>query len=508
MNRAARIIAFLLAFSLSGAPVAAMAAVSAAGSSPTARSLVLDGLAAIVPTGLLRLIEGSQQVSAGNDGRLTLLLLGSDTRAGGVARTDTIMVMSLRGNSISVLSIPRDTARIPNPDGGIFSARINAILKELRNGRTPEQALAKFEEVIEDLLQIEIDYHALVKFPGFQQLVDEIDPVTVDISRPIADSRFWDDPNQPSGVYFPAATNYDLYAWQPGDNPLCNGLWRFQATPIPSSYWCRRAMPFVRSRKSGSDFVRARRQQDFVIASISRVINRGSGNALDSLVGRARDLAAVDGIETNIPISGATALDFYQLLSGAQVGLQVVLAPHKYAKHIPGGTAYELDLVAVRQLTRQWFGGSDNPQVPPATTLPSAPPPGATAEPSSGPTGAPSSGPTGAPSSIPRPTPAPTAATSAAPSGLDTPAPGAQPSTAATASAAVGSQPSPPTVAAASPSGEPVAVLPQPSSPSAVLPASTSQGSGELPIWVVALAVGVLGAAVMSLLWLRTRRAR
>lgn len=506
MSTAARILAFLLAFSLSGAPVAVMAAVSRVGSGPTGLSL-LDGLATIMPTGLLRFVEGSQQLSTGNDGRLTLLLLGSDTRAGGVARTDTVIVMSLRGNSISALSIPRDTARIPNPDGGTFSARINAILKALRDGRTPAQALAKFEEVIEHLLQIEIDYHALVKFPGFQQLVDEIDPVTMDITRPIADSRFWDDPNQPSGVYFPAATNYDLYAWQPGANPLCNGLWRFQATPIPSSYWCRRAMPFVRSRKSSSDFVRARRQQDFVIASISRVINRGSGDALGSLVGRAQDLAAVDGIETNIPITGATALDFYQRLSGARVDLQVVLAPHKYAKHIPGGTAYELDLVAVRQLTRQWFGGSDNPSVPPATTIPTAPPPGATTQPTFGPTADPPPGPTGGPSFGPGSTLPPSVAPSTPSSGLGTPAPTVQPG-APTASAPAGSQPSPPAVAAASPSGEPVAGVPQPSPPSALVPPSALQGSGGLLMWLAALAVAVMGAAAVSLFWLRTRRAR
>ena len=505
MKRSSKILALLLALSLSGAPVSALAAASAAGARAGSswRNLLVDGVATLVPVGLLRLVDGAQAVSAGNDGRLTFLLLGSDTRGGGVARTDTIMVMSLRGKTISALSIPRDVARIPNPDGGTFSGRVNAILKQLRNGRTPDQALAKFEQVIEHLLQIEIDYYALVKFNGFQALVEEIEPVTVNIRRQIRDARFWDDPNKPSGVYFPAATDYDLYGYQQGPNPLCNGLWRFQSTPIPSSYWCRRAMPFVRSRKSASDFVRARRQQDFVIASTRRVINRGSGGALSSLVSRANGEVGAGTLETNIPLNASTALDLYQRLSGASVGIQVVLAPRKYATHIPGGTAYELNLAEVRQLTRQWFGGSDNPQVPPATTLPTAPPPGATVEPTSGPTAVPSALPTAMSTALP----------TASSSGSITPGPTTQPTTVPIASAGATSQPTPTLVAGlsspppvGSASAAPIAVVPAPSPSPAVQPQSAPLAESGLPGWVMILAVVLLGLAALSLLWRGTRQ--
>ncbi len=458
----------LVTLSLLGGPISAVAATTGERLTSGWRSLLVDSIATIAPAGLLRLIEGSQALSTGNDGRLTFLLLGSDTRGGGVERTDTIMVASLRGSTISVLSIPRDTARIPNPDGGTFSGKINSILRELRRALPPEQAMAKFEEVIEHLLQIEIDYHALIKFDGFQHFVEEIEPVSVDIGRPVADARYWDDPAKLSGVYFPAANNYDLYAWQPGPNPLCNGLWRNQAQPIPSNYWCRRAMPFVRSRKGASDFVRARRQQDFVIASMRRVINRGGG-ALGSLVSRAAWETGKGTLATNLPLNVSTALDLYQQLSGAGVGIQVVLAPPKYATHIPGSTAYEMDLAAVRQLTREWFGGSDNPQVPPATTLPTA---------------APTFGATAGPTTMPTVPPTPAPGTTAQPT-----------------------NPPPTLVAGASPSGEPVAVVPQPSSP-ATPPQSAPLGSGSLPVWLVVLAVVFLGVAALILFWTRKRQAR
>ncbi len=121
----------------------------------------MAGLAlSVVPRPILELIGGGgQAVSTGSDGRLTILLLGSDSRTGGVSRTDTIMVFSVRGNSISIASIPRDTGRIPNPSGGTYSARVNALFRQL--------GANEFMRVMENLLGIEIDHYALVTFFGF-----------------------------------------------------------------------------------------------------------------------------------------------------------------------------------------------------------------------------------------------------------------------------------------------------------------------------------------------------
>jgi len=307
---------------------------------------------------LLEAVSGPSAIDPGSDGRLTFLLLGSDSRGGAVSRTDTIMIVSLKNGVISAASIPRDTARIANPDGGTFSGRINAILKKLKVGRTVDQAMAKFEIVIEKLLQIQIDYWAMIKFNGFNALVDEVDPITIDSNKEIKDKKFWDDPTKPSGVYFPAANNYQLWAWQPSSNPaLCNGLWKSQTAPYAQQYWCRRALPFVRSRKGSgnSDFVRAKRQQDFVIAAGERVINRGSGSALTSLLQAANGQISAGQLYTNIPHSASDAVSLYNDLAGATVGFQVVFKPTTYSTHIPGTTAYELKLSAVRQVTAQWF---------------------------------------------------------------------------------------------------------------------------------------------------------
>ncbi len=293
---------------------------------------------------------GQKQISTGTDGRLTMLLLGSDTRGNGIQRTDTVMIMSIKNGQISVASIPRDTSRIPNPyhPGTTFRGRVNTLVKQLRKGVSSDQAaLQQFEYVIENLLGIEIDYYALVKFTGFNDLVQQVEPITINTQR-IKDKKFWDDPNLLKGIYVPAASNYQLYAWQPtalASDGLCNGLYKTHGTSA-SQYWCHRALDYVRSRKGpgNNDFVRASRQQNFVLATIRAV----ASSELSGLVDTATAKAGESSLITDIPINISTATDMYNLLKSASVSAQVVFSPRTYSKHIRGTTAYQLNLAAVR----------------------------------------------------------------------------------------------------------------------------------------------------------------
>lgn len=284
-------------------------------------------------------LAGTQALSTGNDGRLTVLLLGSDTRGGGISRTDTIMVMSLKGNAINVASIPRDTSRIPNPyAGGVFKARVNGIARQI--------GLPSFEYVIERLLNIEIDYYALVSFVGFDALLNVVDPVNVSIPTRIKDSRYWDDPTS-RGIYFPASSSYSLYS--NAASVACNGKYKSYTVPPPST-WCHRALVYVRTRKGSSDFVRARRQQNFIGATMRTVASGQVG----ALVSTANAQVGAGSLMTNIPF-GSNAFELYNKLSSAYLANQVVFAPKKYSKHIPGTTAYQLNLTAVRAWTAAYM---------------------------------------------------------------------------------------------------------------------------------------------------------
>jgi anionic cell wall polymer biosynthesis LytR-Cps2A-Psr (LCP) family protein len=315
-------------------------------------------LLSLLPPSVLAALGQAQSIDDGSDNVLNVLLLGSDTRKGtAVGLTDSIMVFSLKGNVLRAASIPRDTARIPKPGGGTFKGRVNAILKKLRTQYgSNEVALQKFEEAIENLLQIPIDYHALVTFSGFHAMVDAVDPISIDYTKEIRDTKYEDDPNpnRPNGVYFPPnQTNYQLYAYQPNEpSSLCNGLWRNDTVgAINPELWCRRAMPFVRSRKGpgNSDWKRAARQQEFVYATIDDVIGSGGTQAaLQPLLSIALNQRSGGQLRTNIPMTIGDIQAIWNILKNSNPGNHVVFGPKTYAKHIPGGTAYQLKLDAVR----------------------------------------------------------------------------------------------------------------------------------------------------------------
>jgi anionic cell wall polymer biosynthesis LytR-Cps2A-Psr (LCP) family protein len=323
------------------------------------RAISLRGLGAALAgpfQPLLNAIEGSQAVSTGSDGRLTVLLLGSDSRGSSVSRTDSIMVVSIKGSSISAASIPRDTARIPNPAGGTFRGKVNGIVRSyIIGGASQTVALSKFEVVIEKLLQIEIDYYALVWFNGFTELVEQVDPIYVSTPE-IRDGKLIDDhdPSMPMGVYFPASSSYSLYAWNTGSRKYCNGLWKNDTSgAIDSTYWCHRALPFVRSRKgrNNNDWVRSSRQQKFVISAIKAVTNSEAQGL--ATFGASRE--ANGHWQTNMPLTTANAIDLYNRLHNASLTHAVVFKPNGYATRIKGTSGWQLKLANVRAWTAQYM---------------------------------------------------------------------------------------------------------------------------------------------------------
>ena len=301
-------------------------------------------------------LEGSQSFSTGSDGRLTFLLLGSDSRASAVSRTDAMLIMSVKGNTITAASLPRDTGRVPRPasmGGGTFPGKANSILHQLQSGTTLDGALNKFDQVIENVAQIEIDYHALIWFNGFTTLVDKVDPINVNSERVIYDGKHVDQNGSPPGVYFPKWNGYAIYAWNTGSSKYCNGTFKLYSDPTAHpETWCHRALPYVRSRHGpgNDDWVRARRQQEFIASTIKAV----SSSELSGLV----STASSEGMGkwwTNFPISAGNALDLYNKLHGANLGAHVVWKPSQFATRIPGTSAYELNLSAVRQWSAQYL---------------------------------------------------------------------------------------------------------------------------------------------------------
>ncbi|MGH2367839.1 MAG: LCP family protein [Chloroflexota bacterium] len=177
--------------------------------------------------------------------RVNFLLLGTDQRAGAtdVPRTDTIIVATLDPvtHSAGLLSLPRDLW-VPIPEYG--NNRVNAAFElgeQLKPGGGPELT----RQTVEQLLGVPIHHYVLVGFDGFEQLVDLVGGVIVDVERPIKDDEFPDQNYSMRRIFF-----------QPG----------LQRLTGETALW------YVRTRHTDSDFGRARRQQQFLLALRKQVL--------------------------------------------------------------------------------------------------------------------------------------------------------------------------------------------------------------------------------------------
>jgi len=194
------------------------------------------------------------------DGRVNVLLLG---RGGGnhdgPDLTDTMMLASIDpvNHTSTLISIPRDLwVDIPNQG----TMKINAAwetgefkyLGKIAPGSTNPQAIqAGFTEVdqtVESVLGVPIDYNVLVDFQAFQQAVNTVVGITINVPTELIDPTM---------------------AWENHRNPVLAkaGIQTFDGAE---------ALNYVRSRETTSDFARAQRQRAVLVALKGKVDTLGT----------------------------------------------------------------------------------------------------------------------------------------------------------------------------------------------------------------------------------------
>jgi LCP family protein required for cell wall assembly len=171
------------------------------------------------------------------EGQVNILLMGSDQRpTDGGFRTDVILLLTLNpdGRSASVTSFPRDLY-VYQP--GWRVDRINSAYQ-----RGGAQMMG---ETMEYNFGVRPDHYMLVNFWNFEQIIDTLGGVTVNVAQGITDER--------EG---------------PGDYSVPSGNVHMDGE---TALW------YVRSRGSSSDFDRTRREQEVLVAIFQRLF---SANAL------------------------------------------------------------------------------------------------------------------------------------------------------------------------------------------------------------------------------------
>ncbi len=187
-------------------------------------------------------------------GYTNMVLLGDGGHErDGADLIDTIMVASMDFNnrSVSLLSFPRDyyLRYIDNKD--LADRKINELYRDFRKTLGDNEAYETYQEVLGDLVNLEIHYYARVDFNAFVEVVDSLGGVTIDVKKAIYDP------------YYPNETDdgYTVFEMGEGTQEM-NG---------------ETALKFVRSRKTTSDFDRAARQQQALMAIKDKAL---SGNVL------------------------------------------------------------------------------------------------------------------------------------------------------------------------------------------------------------------------------------
>ncbi len=247
-------------------------------------------------------------------GRINVLLLG---RGGGnhdgPDLTDSIMLASIDpiNYKTTLVSIPRDLwVNVPN--AGVM--KINAawetgefkyLGKQQPGSTNPAAITAGFklvDQTVGQVLGITIDYNVMVNFQAFQQAVDTVGGVTVNVPTPLIDPTM---------------------AWENGHNPVLAqaGVQNFDGA---------QALLYVRSRETTSDFARAARQRDVLVALKSKIETLGTLSNPLKISGLIN--AFGNNIQTDLSLSNASRLySIVRKISNTNVSsIGLDAAPNQY----------------------------------------------------------------------------------------------------------------------------------------------------------------------------------
>lgn len=189
--------------------------------------------------------------------------------------TDTLIIASLneKDNTVKMLSLPRDLYLDDKITGG---QRINKIYDSyLYKYENSPEAMRQLGKTITNITGIPIQYTVKVDFDGFVKIVDALGGVTVNVENAIYD------PYYPRGE----TIRFETFSIQAGTQTLDGET----------------ALKYARSRKTTSDFDRAKRQQQLLSAIKDKAFDLNLLTDPAKIQELYNSLA--DNIETNLSVA-------------------------------------------------------------------------------------------------------------------------------------------------------------------------------------------------------------
>jgi polyisoprenyl-teichoic acid--peptidoglycan teichoic acid transferase len=200
---------------------------------------------------------------------VNILLLGIDKRDNEQlegTRSDTMILATIDplAKSATLVSLPRDMwVNIPGcgPRAGCIAGHQRINVAHAIGG--PDLAV----QTISADFGIPIQYYARVDFNGFQEMVDAVGGVVIDVDWPVKDDEY------PTPDY---------------------GYQRIYFGPGPQMMTGEQALEYARSRHGTSDFNRAGRQQKVIVSVRNRVLQLDMLTRAPELLGIAQKSVATD----------------------------------------------------------------------------------------------------------------------------------------------------------------------------------------------------------------------
>lgn len=290
----------------------------------------------------------------GFDERLNLLLIGLDAAPGRTQTlTDSLIVVSIDpvGETVSMVSVPRDLVDVPLPNGDKYVAKINSLYgyANAHPEDFPDGGPKALEDALGTLLGIEIHYYALMEMTAFVEMVDTVGGIDLDVPRGFTDPM------------------YD-------GKGLGHRGYTIEAGPHHFSGWD--ALGYVRTRRgpTETDFTRQERQQEMLIALRDKMLDAGS--LLVHLPDHLETLGKF--VRTDLPPSLLPTLaGVADSMDRDAIARVVLMRPYVKGGVDERGSIQRPVIDKIRALAKQLFTEPGVLPAPLATPVPSGPAPSA-----------------------------------------------------------------------------------------------------------------------------------
>jgi LCP family protein required for cell wall assembly len=291
------------------------------------------------------------------DERINVLLVGVDSLPWRTTTlTDGLMVVSIDpvGHTVSLLSLPRDLINVPLGNGDEFGPKINSLMSyaDAHPDDFPDGGMAALQEAVGALLGIEVPYYARLDLLGFIDIVDAVGGVEVHVKEA------FDDPE------------YEIWGEDSPGWSIEAGTHRLDGI---------NALAYARARKGlgESDFTRAGRQQEILLALRDEVTQDGS------LLWELPELLGLvgDTVSTNVPVERLPQLAaVVDEIDDDALTRAVIRHPLVKSRKTRYGSSLDPDVKAIQAVAAKLFPAPGGQPVPWPTPKPSG-----TAKPSSTP---------------------------------------------------------------------------------------------------------------------------